>query len=69
MLVYISIFATVSLVVTEILLIISIRLVVKELRSIRQETPRMLGASMGLSLLLGAAQFYKSGVAKTDQGP
>lgn len=69
MLTVISIVATCSLIITEILLVFTMRAAVKELRLMRRETPRMFGASAGLTLLVAALAAYRSqgpGVAPTE---
>lgn len=50
---------TLSLVVTEIALIVTLRTLLKELRGMRSDLPKMLGAFGGLSLLLEAYRTAK----------
>ena len=56
MLTFLSVVVAASLVVTEVLLILTMRNAVKELRNIRREVPRMLGAVAALVLLVEGAK-------------
>jgi hypothetical protein len=47
---------TASLIVTEVLLVLALRDAVRELKTIRREIPRMLGALAAVTLLVEAAR-------------
>ena len=59
---------TTSLVVTEIVLIVTMRAAVNELRVIRAEIPKLVGLAVGVNLLLAAAQFAQSRQGGSGQG-
>jgi len=65
MLTVLSIIATASLIVTEILLVLAVRSAVTELRTMRREVPRMVGALAALTLLVEAA---RAASARGDKG-
>lgn len=56
MLTYALLAVTASLVVTEILLIFTLRDAVREMRALRRDVPRMLGALAALVALVEAAR-------------
>lgn len=66
MLTILSVVVTVSLIITEVLLVLTMRNAVTELRLIRREVPRMLGALAALVLLVEGARAVS---ARDRQGP